>query len=130
MLVFCRIHVVAELVGGKPELRLETEVSCHRFGVLRFAVSGHRRVFSGNTPQGGTFTGLPLCFFPRLSFLRLQITGDGIANHPSEAYPFIGSDAVQSGFIRSRDGEGNPLHFFSRHGLARSEGAMAHNHAL
>jgi hypothetical protein len=45
VLVFRRVHVVAELVGGEPELGLEAEVGGGVFGSgLGFGGAGHERL--------------------------------------------------------------------------------------
>ena len=49
MLVFARVHVVAELIGGKPELGLETETGqTIGLGILWFNSPRH----SASLPSG------------------------------------------------------------------------------
>jgi hypothetical protein len=54
MLILRRIHVVAELVGGKPELGLEAEVGRRVLGGGGFAFGGHGKFRkSGKSWQRG-----------------------------------------------------------------------------
>jgi hypothetical protein len=45
VLVFRRVHVVAELVGGEPELGLEADGGGGVFGGGGFAFGGHAAIF-------------------------------------------------------------------------------------